>query len=46
MFSQSEQHSEYCRYKKINKREHMTYSAGGNNIPCKAVWWMVKVQAV
>jgi predicted GH43/DUF377 family glycosyl hydrolase len=34
------------RYKKINKREHMTYSARENNITCKAIWWMAKVQAV
>jgi hypothetical protein len=45
-FSQSEQQSEYCRYKKVNKREHMTYSARENNITCKAIWWMAKVQAV
>jgi hypothetical protein len=24
----------------------MTYSARGNNITCKAIWWMTKVQAV
>jgi hypothetical protein len=24
----------------------MTYSARGNNITCKAIWWMAKVQAV
>jgi predicted GH43/DUF377 family glycosyl hydrolase len=45
-FSKSEQHSECCRYKKVNKREHMTYSARENNITCKAIWWMAKVQAV
>jgi hypothetical protein len=45
-FSQSEQQSRYCRCKRINKREHMTYSARENNITCKAIWLMVKVQAV
>jgi hypothetical protein len=45
-FSQSEQQSECCRYKKVNKREHMTYSARGNNITCKGIWWIAKVQAV
>jgi hypothetical protein len=29
-----------------NKREHMTYSAIDNNITCKAIWWMAKVQAI
>jgi hypothetical protein len=24
----------------------MTYSARENNITCKAIWWMAKVQAV
>jgi hypothetical protein len=38
-FSQSEQQSECCRYKKVNKCEHMTYSARENNITCKAIWW-------
>jgi hypothetical protein len=41
-----EQQSEYCRYKKINKREHVTYSTRGNNITCKATWWVTKAQAV
>jgi hypothetical protein len=45
-FSQSVQQSGYCRYKKVNKCEHMTYSARENNITCKAIWWMAKVQAV
>jgi hypothetical protein len=45
-FSQSEQQSKCCRYKKVNKREHMTYSARENNITIKAIWWMAKVQAV
>jgi hypothetical protein len=44
-FSQSEQQYGYCRCKKVNKREHMMYSAGENNITCKAIWWMAKVQA-
>jgi hypothetical protein len=43
-FSQSEKQSECFRYKKVNKREHMTYSARGNNITGKAIWWMAKVQ--
>jgi hypothetical protein len=29
-----------------NKREHISYSARENNITCKAIWWMVKVQAL
>jgi predicted GH43/DUF377 family glycosyl hydrolase len=45
-FSQFEQQSECCRYKKVNKHEHMTYSAREKNITCKAIRWMAKVQAV
>jgi predicted GH43/DUF377 family glycosyl hydrolase len=38
--------SRYCRCMKVNKREYMTYSARENNITCKAIWWMARVQAV
>jgi hypothetical protein len=38
--------SGYCRCKRINKREHISYSARENNITCKAILWMAKVQAL